>query len=310
MTEDENDFPLYDSHQEPHEKEGQIESGDDDIGSQALGEDLETIRPENIEGPLVIFYGPRGVGKSAALIRLTSYIEKYEECEVEIDHGFRSGNSYANTIREFESIRNKHEFSPARTGELSFLLLKVTKNGSNFCEILEAPGEHFFNLKELQNSYPTYLNDIFQDNTKKVFVFFFESIMFGEESNRKQIKEQYASKIKDLLNDRFNSKRDKIIIVSNKADQKSGWIVDGRPKVKSFVKGLYEDPDYGKLFKYLRTNRRFGKIRFVPFSAGLFNKTKSNTKKQTFSFSNDNYPRDFWEAIHEAIDGGIRWKFW
>src|SRR6185369_6043983 len=54
------------------------------------------IRINDIKGPLVIFFGPRGIGKTVTLLRLCSYISKYD---VTPDPNFRVDERYQTIIR-------------------------------------------------------------------------------------------------------------------------------------------------------------------------------------------------------------------
>ncbi len=133
---------------------------------------LQHIRVNNISGPLVVFFGPRNIGKTVTLLRLCTYISKYE---IRPDESFRTDKAeYKRTIDVFNTVRQNTDFAPSATGTIDFLLLNVTYNGNKFCQILEAPGEHFFDVKKPSVEYPSYLNQILNSDYKKAFVFFFE----------------------------------------------------------------------------------------------------------------------------------------
>lgn len=103
---------------------------------------LQHIRVSEVSGPLVVLFGPREIGKTVSLIRLCNYLQKYE---IRPNGGFRTDtDSYQRTIDQFQALRQDSNFAPEATGNIDFLLLDVVENGNAFCQILEAPGEHFF----------------------------------------------------------------------------------------------------------------------------------------------------------------------
>ena len=157
---------------------------------------LEEIQTNSITGPLVIFYGPREIGKTVALWRLVSYVSGH--FNVTPNHIFRKDPNYNETVSRFKSaLSDASKIAPDATGNINFLLLDIVNNHSmnSVCQILEAPGEHFFDAEKPEASYPKYLEDIFSASYKKVYVFFFAIGMFKED----EIMRKYCNKIVDLI---------------------------------------------------------------------------------------------------------------
>lgn len=268
----------------------------------------DAIRVENtnishISGPLVIFYGPREIGKTVSLLRLSSYVSgRYSMNPVQ---NFRDDEQYSRAIEKFELIKSNIEFAPDATGIINFLLLSVEKrNGGSFCQILEAPGEHFFDPENPSENYPPYLLRIFNaDQYRKIYVFFFSVGMFGKE----KINKQYAEKIAKLINTKIDSKKDRVIILCNKCDEKPSWFRNKKPIESRFRKELYENDSFKPLVNVLAEGG-FKNVPFIPFSAGEFTEFESyNEKQKALTPSSDFYPKSLWNAIYKSIRGG--WSF-
>lgn len=256
------------------------------------------IRINNIEGPLVVFFGPKSIGKTVTLLRLCNYISKYD---ITPEPNFRTDDQYPTIIREFEKLRRTLQFAPGATGLVNFLLLNVTYRGEKFCQILEAPGEHFFDPELPHNQYVNYFNEILNRSYRKVFVFFFSINMFRTDQDRRN----YADKIARLVNERVISARDRVIIVCNKCDE-NPYIVNGKPVTKQFKDALYKHEAFGLLEEVLKRSG-LGRISFIPFSAGTF--VPTGIDQYAFSLSPDHYPEKLWREIHECVEGEPWWRF-
>ncbi|MCF0075202.1 hypothetical protein LZD49_32265 [Dyadobacter sp. CY261] len=286
----ENDFPeqkTSESNSLPFEKDPQI----------ALN--LQHIEINGISGPLVIFFGPRNIGKTVTLLRLCTHIAHYD---IRPDETFRTDDQYQDTIKTFEEVRRNLKFAPSATGNINFLLLNVTHMGSRFCQILEAPGEHFFDEENPGKDYPVYLNKIINSDYRKVYVIFFSLDMFKKD----QDKFNYTSKIGRLLRERVNSKRDRVVIVCNKADLQP-FMNAGKPVEREFRDALYKQDTFRLLYDTLEKGG-FGHIPFVPFSAGSF--IDDGEGKFAFALSDKQYPARLWQEIHNSIEGKAWWKIW
>lgn len=262
---------------------------------------LETtfININNITGPLVVFFGPRNIGKTVALLRLCNYLDKYD---ITVDEGFRSDTAvYKTTIDAFNKLRNDTSFAPDATGTVNFLLLNVSHNGDKVCQILEAPGEHFFDKDNPEEMYPPYLNKIFAESYRKVYVFFFALNMFNLDGDRRK----YATRISQFINGRVDPHRDKIILVCTKCNESMRYMRNGRPVKENYKNDLYSKPGFETIKDTVR-NSGFKLAPFVPFSSGDFNSDGVSGRK-IFTLSPDFYPRDLWKHIHSSLTGESSW---
>lgn len=257
---------------------------------------LEEIQTNSITGPLVVFYGPREIGKTVALWRLVSYVSGH--FNVTPNKIFRKDPNYSDTVTRFKTaLSDASRIAPDATGNINFLLLDVVNNHSmnSVCQVLEAPGEHFFDSEKPEATYPKYLEDIFAAPYKKVYVFFFAIGMFKDDETMRK----YSEKIVDFINTRMITQRDRIIIVCNKCDQQP-WIKDGMPIWAEYQKNLLESPPLSRLKKTI-TDARFPQgVSFVPFMSGRFQDIEGS-EKRLVTPSPDYYPATFWEEIYKSI---------
>lgn len=261
---------------------------------------LERINILRITGPLVVFFGPREIGKTVTLLRLCAHIRS--RYDISPDPNFRTDDAYPATIDAFEAMLQSMQFAPGATGNVNFLLLNVMHNGGRFCQFLESPGEHFFDRYKPNAPYPTYMNKIFADDYQKLFVFFFEIDMFKSVEDLRN----YSNKIARLVSDKISSKRDRVIILCNKSDLQR-YFRDGRPIKSEFINAIYKHPSFSGLKEALK-NSGFRYVPFVVFSSGAFN--NDGTGQLAFAPSPEHYPQDLWGQIYESIQGGPWWKFW
>lgn len=261
---------------------------------------LQRIDILRITGPLVVFFGPRDIGKTVTLLRLCNYVRS--RYEIKPDQNFRTDNAYAETVRAFEAMLQSMQFAPKATGDINFLLLNVTDDGTRFCQFLESPGEHFFERTKANDPYPNYMNRILADDYKKIFVFFFEIDMFRSDQDLRN----YSDKIARLIRDKVSSRRDQVIIVCNKSDIHP-FYRGGAPIKSEYKKAIYNHPSFKGLKEALR-NSGFRRVPFVVFSAGAFN--DDGTGEKMFAPSADHFPKHLWQRIYESIQGRPWWKFW
>lgn len=269
---------------------------------------VEDIQISEITGPLVILFGPTQIGKTVTLLRLDEFIKgKYDvECE---KHFWEDSDYYREKVEAFEELRRNQQYAPEGTGKVDFLLLNVSYGGERFCQILEAPGEHFFDRKNPDAPFPFYLNKLFSADYRKIFIFLFELNMFDSDASFKD----YADKIAQLVSQQARPRRDRIIIVCNKCDEHPQYWKNGKPVEREFRNRLFNHTSFKKLKETLN-NSNFKYIPFVTFTSGTFTKTGSEIKgkDQTFAHSNDEFPKQLWSKIHNHVKetwfGSLR--FW
>ncbi len=258
--------------------------------------DVTHISVNTSQDPLVIFFGPRNIGKTVALLRLCNYLSKYT---ISVDSRFRSDREeYQKTIDAFDSLRDNTKFAPAATGLVNFLMLNVNYNGVRVCQVLEAPGEHFFDLQRSKTrEFQPYLNSIFANERRKVFIFCFSLGMFEADSEM----ERYNHHIAEVIKNKMSPKRDSIIFLCTKVNKPGGYIRDGKPIDSSFRKELYSQPGFNLITETIKKSH-YRKVPLVLFSSGDFTEDASGQK--VFVMSPDFYPENLWARINESLSGG------
>lgn len=259
--------------------------------------------------PIVILFGARASGKTMALVRLSRWLEN-NGYDIEPVRDFRPSNSkhYEKMCDEFS--QNIHSSTAhGSTNVLSFMLVEVSKDGNSICQILEAPGEHYFDETNPDMDFPTYIKGLknAKVNGKKVpktWVFIVECKWKGFEGQ--SIRPLYAQQIVKMF--RNVSADDRIILLCHKADKQDKYFVKDNPVESKFLTEIKSD--YAPIFEKLNNNffeRIFKsesfKYNFVVFSAGEFNK-RSDDKEQYIE-SDDKYPAALWKAIYKSVFGGM-----
>ncbi len=251
--------------------------------------------------PIVVLFGARASGKTMALVRLTRYLKK-NDYKVEPDKLFRKGDSayYEEMCSKFyESIYS--DVAAASTNVMSFMLIKVMdKWGKPICQILEAPGEHYFDDKNVKIPFPRYINNIHQKSNAKTWIFIVENDWKDD-----QIRNNYANKITEMQS--LIKHNDKIIFLCHKSDLSSELINRGIPNEKQFFSNISNQ--YPGIFtKYLNQNpiTKFFKpynFDFVVFSAGTFSDCIDGSK--SYEQNEDKYPAALWDAILKTVKGNV-----
>lgn len=250
--------------------------------------------------PIVILFGAKTSGKTMTLVRLTRFLRK-QGYRVEPDRLFRSANSgvYQEMCDKFdETITNDN--AAGGTSVIGFMLVTVRdkNNRRPICQILEAPGEHYFDEDNRKSPFPRYINEILRMGNRRTWVFIVER-NWKDSSTRNA----YADKIISMQN--IMNPSDKVIFTCHKADLSEDLFKDGKPIVKEFfneVKNQYP----GIFTRYTNTNPitslwNPNKFEFVVFSSGVFNKLQSGG--QSYTPSADFYPANLWEKIRKAVMG-------
>lgn len=249
------------------------------------------------KSPIIILFGPPLCGKTMTLIRLTRYLK---------------GSGYAiNPIRTFRPSDDKHyeklcddfnsmvDRSDAASGTdgISFMLVEVLKNGKRLCQILEAPGEYYFNPYDPNTPFPAYVNNIINSNNRKIWC-----VMVEPDWQDPSDRNAYVSRIHFVK--RKMRSWDKTIFVFNKIDKTSFVIGPGKVNInqaKKEVSDLY--PGIFAPFKNEHLITRFfveWNCDFVPFQTGDFTES---TRGLTYQKGPDEYPAKLWNTILKHIKG-------
>jgi hypothetical protein len=250
--------------------------------------------------PVIILFGARSSGKTMTLIRLTRWLNQHGY-KVAPDRNFRPANSnhYKRMCDTFDEAVNS-DFSAGRNAVLDFMLIKImNKYGEPICQILEAPGEHYFDDKYPNKDFPRYINTICSIDNPKTWVFIVEC---GWKDL--QDRSNYANKI-IRMQSQIESK-DRVIFTCHKADMQPELFYNGKYNKQQIFKNI--NNQYKGIFsKYMNQNPitklwRPYNFDFVIFSAGLFNDLIDGG--QSYTQSKDRYPEKLWNSILKTVKGG------
>ena len=247
--------------------------------------------------PVVVFFGAPSSGKTLVLLRMYRFWEKNGYTVVP-EKVFRPATD-KHYARMCEELRDRAYAScaPDPTDDISFMLVKVIGPGGNpVCQVLEAPGEHYYNgTSDL--SFPTYITDIRLLPNRKIWVFFVEADWGSDESDRNR----YAAKICQMQS--LLTPNDKVVFLFNKADEGrcNGLYTHANlPNINAFFNiihnqytGIFEAyENHGWLSSII-----FGKYNFkaVCFSSGVF--TPTDDGKKEWTAESDWYCQQLWNVI-------------
>lgn len=246
--------------------------------------------------PIVVFFGSPASGKTLALMRMIRFLESHDH-QVIPEEVFRpkTDRHYARMCSELKNMVYNN-YTPGGTDVISFMLVKVLNPiGQPVCQILEAPGEHYFDGSP-NLDFPTYINAIRTSSNRKVWVFFVEQ-GWGRDQGERNLYAQKICSMQGLL-----SPNDKVIFLFNKADrQRSRGQYDktGKPRKQLFFNQIKRE--YPGIFtKYQNTGLTkllYGEYNFkaICFSSGIFNKT--NDGREVWTLESDWYCSELWNAI-------------
>ncbi len=246
--------------------------------------------------PIVVFFGSQASGKTLALMRMIRFLESHDY-QVIPEEVFRpkTDRHYARMCSELKNMVYNN-YTPGGTDVISFMLVKVLNPvGQPVCQILEAPGEHYFDGSP-NLDFPTYINAIRTSPNRKVWVFFVEQ-GWGEDQGERNL---YAQKICSMQG--LVSPNDKVVFLFNKADRqrpRGQYDRTGKPRKELFFNQIKRE--YPGIFtRYQNTGLTkllYGEYNFkaICFSSGIFNKT--NDGREVWTLESDWYCSELWNAI-------------
>lgn len=251
------------------------------------------------DAPIVILFGQPACGKTMTLVRMTRYLTDHKYT-VEPVNEFRPtyDANYTEICENFNVMMNQEDAAKT-TNKISFMLVKVSKGGKTLCQILEAPGEYYFNPEAPMAPFPKYFSAITSSPNRKIWCIFVEP-KWGNLSDRKN----YVSRI-DALKKKIKS-QDSTIIVYNKIDD-TNFLKDGDGHVNLTDAKKDINNRYPNIFDRFKETtpivRWFSPYRceFVPFQTGDYPTAADGTKG--FEQGPDVFPRRLWKIIMSKVRG-------
>ncbi len=265
--------------------------------------DEDDIKIGDKRAPIIMLFGPPTSGKSMTLVRLARYLRK-QGYTVKADPTFKSDKTYKARCDQFHKNLNTTEALQGNALN-EFLMVKVINHGTTVCQILEAPGEHYFNPKKPDEvsarNFRPYLTEIIRNlPNRKIWVFITEA----EWNVHASVKDSYVARIRGCKHQLLKP-TDRVVMLYNKVDQKEELFEDGHLHVSS-AENAMKDEYEGLAAVFKNTNpvtslwRRFN-YRFVPFCTGYY--TKQVGGKYKYNESEEHYPRLLWAGLMECIKG-------
>lgn len=255
------------------------------------------------KSPIVVLFGPPACGKTMTLIRLTRFLKAYGYTVSPIK-SFRPSQDthYAEMCAKFNQLVNSNTAADGNS-MISFMLVEVlSAHGQRICQILEAPGEYYFNPKYPSNPFPAYVNDIISCNNRKIWLFMLEPNWMDPQDRM-----GYVDRIHTLKT--MMRPADRAVFLYNKVDLTHFVISPG----KVHLKGVIDDAAsmYTGIFtKFANENplTRWFKpynCSLVPFSNGFFSKSErpDGSSILTYQQGVDEYPRMLWNSVMKLIRG-------
>lgn len=246
--------------------------------------------------PVVVLYGPPACGKTMTMVRLVRYLRS-QGLVVKPEKTFRPSDdkNYENLCADFDQMITSAD-AAGGTPNISFMLVRVFRNGKPLCQILEAPGEHYFNPANPGSAYPAYVNAIISSPNRKVWAVIVEPDWADPAPRSNYV--QRIAKLKREMNS-----RDKVLFVYNKIDLTPFVRGAGQVNYKQAVKnvkdlypGIFEPfANENLVTRWLAPYR----CEFVPFQTGTY--TKQMNGGFTFTQGHDAYPASLWKAINDLI---------
>lgn len=282
----------------PDEQEDQSAPQDNSVTPPAVVDEND-ITVADKRTPVVMLFGPRSSGKSMTLVRLSRYLRD-NDYTIKVDKTFKSDAKYKEKCDKFlKDLDTKEALSG--NAYTDFLLVKVIKHGKTICQFLEAPGEHYFDPKDVSaKNFPPYMTEIIcKLRNRKIWAFITEA----EWDVNNSIKKSYVRRIANCKA-QLVRENDRFVILYNKVDQKDELFDDGRIHVSSAEKTMMDEYDgLAKLFvnkNPITSLWRKYNYKFVPFCTGYYFSEKG---RLTYKESDDGYPKLLWNALMECIRG-------
>lgn len=251
------------------------------------------------DAPIVVLFGPPACGKTMTLVRMTRYLRENGYTVTPI-RTFRPtyDSNYTDICDNFQTMMNQDDAAKS-TSKISFMLVKVSKNGRTICQILEAPGEYYFDPKDPKRPFPRYFNAIKSSKNRKIW-----TIMVEPDWQNESDRLNYVDRIKKLKTQMTT--QDATIFLYNKID-KTDYLINssGQAHLQQARKNIQDL--YPNIFEPFRNTspivRWFAPYRFdfAIFQTGDYSQAADGTS--LFEPGPDVFPRRLWEIIYKKVRG-------
>lgn len=251
------------------------------------------------KSPIVVFVGPAASGKSMILVRLAKFLRN-SGFIIEPDTSFVGTDQYVKDCSEFKS---KLSTDIALDGTVKHLLVSVRdKERNKVAQLLEAPGEDFFNPQAPTHPIPTYLNTIMASQNRKTYVIILDLDSKFSLRNHQKERELYAQRLIEQIYPNINKKRDRIILLYNKVDLTGFATIHGMTNLTAAKEDsvqLYPMVYNSMKKKYFGGLIELDDFVFLPFCTGVYtDQTDENGNDfQTYVPADDCYPKQLWQEI-------------
>lgn len=248
--------------------------------------------------PIVILYGPPSCGKTMTLVRLTRFLQSCGYTVVP-EKTFRPtyDENYKHLCDNFDQMINSNNAAQS-TSNISFMLVKVLKNGKPVCQLLEAPGEYYFKPDDPKRDYPAYVNKILQSTNRKVW-----AVMVEPDWNDSEPRANYVTRIHNLKSNMAS--RDKVLFVYNKIDLTPFVYGVGKINTKEAIRNVQNlYPNIFTPFENQNPITRFFvkyNCEFIPFMTGTYSQTMNGGF--TYTEGHPIYAQRLWAALLKLING-------
>lgn len=250
------------------------------------------------ETPVVVLYGPPSCGKTMTLVRLTRYLVS-QGYTVVPDKTFRPtyDTNYKDMCEHFDQMINSNNAAQS-TSHISFMLVKVLKNGKPICQLLEAPGELYFSPDEPNAPYPAYVHEILNGKNRKLW-----AIMVEPDWEDAVPRANYVTRIRNLKS--MMTTLDKVLFVFNKIDKTPYVYNVGHVNTKEAIRNV--EYLYPNIFVPFENTNPLTKwitkynCEFVPFMTGSFSPKMNG--ELAYTEGNELYARNLWYAMLKLLKG-------
>lgn len=255
------------------------------------------VTVSDTQAPLVILFGPPACGKTMTLVRMARFLHS-KGYQVEPIRSFRPAEDkhYQKLCNDFPQMINSSDAAKS-TPLISFMLVEILKGGRRLCQILEAPGEYYFNPDDPNAPFPSYVNTIIACQNRKVW-----TIMVEPDWKNPTDRSNYVTRITNYLKPKMSSK-DHVVFVYNKIDRTKFVRSKGNVNVTEAIKNAkYAYPNIfvpfmnqNPITKWFREYN----CEFVPFQTGTYPETLNGDI--TYQEGPEEYCIQLWKAIKQYI---------